>query len=91
MCIKDDGTSMQWQIQLRSVEVAPTELVHLPTNDRPLLHEFINANINQFASHANLCFTWTTQCLWKRDIALYNIFLCIIHIIYVLFLQVRVA
>ena len=54
MCIKDDGTSMQWQIQLGSVEVAPTELVHLPTNDRPVLHEFINANINQFASHTNL-------------------------------------
>ena len=27
MCIKDDGTSMQWQIQLGSVEVAPTQLI----------------------------------------------------------------
>ena len=27
MCIKDDGTRMQWQIQLGSVEVAPTQLI----------------------------------------------------------------
>ena len=43
MCINDDGTSMQWQIQLGSVEVAPTQLVHLATIGRPRLHEFINA------------------------------------------------
>ena len=35
ICIKDDGTSMQWQIQLGTVEVAPTELVRPATNGRP--------------------------------------------------------
>ena len=37
MCIKDDGTSMQWQIQLGSIELAPTQLVCLATNGRPRL------------------------------------------------------
>ena len=88
ICIKDDGTSMQWQIQLGSIELAPTQLVCLATNGRPRLvdHAYhylkglampmksiVTENIFKFTMCTASKRLYSTCNLWRHCTDMYNI------------------